>query len=1841
MDARRRPTRLLGAAALILGVLAMPHGSRPQDAPAAGPSPVAMHSATWLSHGRLLIAGGVGPGGPSDALQIIGASSAALAHVFAMPRMSHSATLLPDGTVLMAGGQTANGVAASLETVDGTGRTTPLPMPLARAVSEHATVLVPDGRALVLGGRDGAGAIVSTVQAVDVTGGHVAELLDLGVARAGHTATLLADGRVLVTGGVGAAGALSTVEFWDPARSVSAPSATSLSTPRSGHAATLLPSGDVLLVGGAGPDGKPLATLETFDATTGDVRPSAVGLSTPRSRHSATLLPTGEVLIWGGIGPVGTPLASAELIDPRTSVVRILGASLSNALTVDRIAPALVWSRPASGATDVATTTPIALGFSEPLAVTTITASATLEGPAGRVEARVVPTADGLVGWVTPAQPLASATTYTLTLSGLMDTAGNPLPRTALTFTTAGSATTSLASATGRPGTSKPIESENDDPLVWTGEWRQGRPYSRWQSLPPLQAPPGVTAIAGQVLRLDGEPLPDVTLRVDDKSTRTDPTGRFLLSGVAPGPQVLLIDGGSANTGTTTFGTFEVSVPVTDRITNVLPYTSWMPRIDTAHVVSITAPTVGDVIVSNPRLRGLEIHIPPDTVVRDRDGHVVTQLSLTPIPTDRPPFPVPVDFPVYFTVQPNGAHLETHRGPFNGARVTYPNTRGHRPDTEAHFWSYEPEGGVGWYRYGTGRVTPDAASIKPDPGVRIYKVTMHSFLPNTEPLPPPGPPPGNPNGVDGEPVDLSTGLFVMNKVDLAVADVIPMIVRRAYRTGDLASRAFGIGMTHDYEMFVWSDQNQACPVFYLVLPDGGRLTYTRQSGTTCLNSQYVHAASPTRFHQSQLFCQFTTVYFCRITLRDGRIYEFDGHGGVLLSVKDRFGNALTLTRIASVSTHRVLAMTSPKGRTLTFVYDGSDRVTQIQDDLGRVTSYQYDASGRLWRATDPAGGVTEYTYEDTTNHRMKTIKDPRGIVYLTNEYDALSGRVTRQTLADPTATYQFAYTTDSGGHVTQTEVTDPRGMLRRVTFNLNGYTATDTRAVGQPEAQTTTFGWDTTKNLVSSTTDALGRLTTYTYDTKGNLLTLTRLADRPADLITTTMQYEPAYSRVTSVVPSQRTTDGQVSIAYTGLTQATVTDARGKSTAITYNTAGQVRTVTDPLSQMTEFVYDASGNLTDLYDPLRNRTTRAYDPVGRLVSQTDPRSRTTSFVYDGLNQLVALGDATAGVTRFSYDGNGNLLSVTDARGNATTYHYDAMDRLDQRTDPLTHAETYHYDKNGNVDQFTDRKGQTTTFTYDGLNRRTATTSPGITTTYGWDAGNRLTQAVDSVGGTVTNAFDDLDRLTGQTTALGTVSYPGYDSLGRRLQMQVPGQTLVAYQWDPASRLTQITQGTAQVTFGYDDANRRTSLTLPNGVVTTYGYDVASRVASLIYTNGTGELGRLTYAYDAAGNRAKTGGSFARTLLPPAVASATYDSANRQMGFGDKTLGYDLNGNLTNITEPAGQTVLTWDARDRLNALSTPTPMNAAFVYDGFGRRGARTVNGGTTQFLYDGADIVQEAVGAGTTNYLRGLGIDEAFVRNGTEYYIADAVGSTIELTNGAGTVATEYSYEPFGRTTSTLGTSSNSIDYTGREDDGLGLKYYRARYYHPQVQRFISEDPLQFGGGDANLYAYVRNAPTTYIDPLGLDIAVIESGPTEGNPIGHTAIAITGYGIFSRGNAVAPGSSLAAYLAREAPNRDTAVTVIRTSTDQDAAALLSLRNSFPRPVGKIWDNCASTSNEALSAAGIPNRIRGWIPIPYPGNVPGVGGLRASEAGGTVFVIPQGSTQTPISLFQFEPASRR
>jgi RHS repeat-associated protein len=749
---------------------------------------------------------------------------------------------------------------------------------------------------------------------------------------------------------------------------------------------------------------------------------------------------------------------------------------------------------------------------------------------------------------------------------------------------------------------------------------------------------------------------------------------------------------------------------------------------------------------------------------------------------------------------------------------------------------------------------------------------------------------------------------------------------------------------------------------------------------------------------------------------------------------------------------------------------------------------------------------------------MTTIEDPRQITYLTNVYDD-NGMVQYQYQADGTSFYQFDWTLSPNfssapsqpvfvvtgdvapydvmafrsctsctegypGFVAQISVTNPRGYTRQTVFNPDGYAVSDTNAVGMAEQQTTTSSYFP-DNLVNGVTDQLGRVTNYIYDINANPTSVTQLAGT-SSAVTTSMTYDSTLSDLLSITdPLNNVTSLQYDANGNAIS---VTDPLQHRTTFAYNLMGQVTSVTDAMQNTTQLKYEF-GDLTGITDPMLNTSSMFHDGAGRIITSTDPLGHTVKYQYDNLDEPTLITDPLQGVTTLSYDPDGNVLTVQDARqqgtNNKTVYTYDNFDHLQTRTDPLLRQETYVIDPLGNLTSFTDRRGKVATLQYDGINRRTfagygaqAGSTYESTVSYTYDGGNRLTRVVDFTSGTITPVFDGLDRLTSETTPQGSVTYT-YDNDSRLQTATVAGQPTVDYYFDNASRLYKVAQGGTTTLIGYDNANRRSTLTLPNGIVLTYGYDSDSRVNSMSYQLGSTSVGNLTYQYDADGRTTQVGGSLAGTTFPQAISSAAYDVANELTNWNGTTIGYDSNGNIVND----GVAAYTWNARNQLI-----TRASTSFQYDSFGRR---TLNAAGNNLLYEGADVGQE-ISAGTPVANRILGgTDEFFNRTdstGTYSPISDALGSVLALTNSSGNIITQYGYDPYGNTVGYGGTSANVFQYSGRENDGNGLYFYRARYYSPATGRFISEDPLGFGGGDVNLYAYVGNNPINRIDPFGLD---------------------------------------------------------------------------------------------------------------------------------------------------------
>jgi hypothetical protein len=448
----------------------------------------------------------------------------------------------------------------------------------------QSQTLLPDGKLLLLGGET-IDATSNDAFIKDPRSGEQIPLLNkLQRARSWHTATTLPDGKILILGGVNADGQIEeSAEIFDAETQKFESVEIKGMTPRAHHTATLLTDGRVLIAGGLSGKGKTLNSIELLNLQVNAVV-SRARLKTARSNQSARLQTNGDVLLWGGIDKKGATIANGEQLEILNDKKNLEGKA--QALSIESLPeqnpeeyPRLAYSMPQDGARDVSADARLALRFSKPLRVESVNAQTmVLNSPYGKVEALIVPAENGMLAFIKPKTPLLPGLIYSLSLSGSLDASNHAIAPGSITFTTAST----------QPNI--PLSDDEEwipDARNLSGDWQSHRLPSSWSSLPALEAADGVTALAGQALRLNGKPLANVMLQIGDASTMTDATGRFLLTNIAPGRQELLIHGHMANQPGKTYGMFEVGVEIQQGKTTKLGYTIWMPVIDTGNATVV------------------------------------------------------------------------------------------------------------------------------------------------------------------------------------------------------------------------------------------------------------------------------------------------------------------------------------------------------------------------------------------------------------------------------------------------------------------------------------------------------------------------------------------------------------------------------------------------------------------------------------------------------------------------------------------------------------------------------------------------------------------------------------------------------------------------------------------------------------------------------------------------------------------------------------------------------------------------------------------------------------------------------------------------------------------------------------------------------------------------------------------------------------------------------------------------------------------------------------------------------------------------------------------------------
>lgn len=1620
-----------------------------------------------------------------------------------VPRFAATATVLPNGKVLIWGGiDAADHIVAAGEWFD----------PATNQLAEAAVNLLP---------RAGHTATVLTDGRLLVTGGW--------------------NDRV---------GALTEAELWDYRTNKSDLLATDLVPPRNGHAAMLLADGRVLIVGGYDPDGRRFRGGSLFDPAQVrflDVDAALAGglKADAGTTELAGSIPVNDATDFPLDGLIALRFsASLDVTSLNDKTVTLIGSAGAVAI---RVVPAeggrLLFVKPASDLLPGTSYTLFVSGghrsTGEVLPFTAL--SFTTSASTGE-------TADNLAGGVLPSSEKdPNGVAHSANAAGPSKLSSSVI-RPVMSTGSKEALVAFQASCTNTK-TIHGYRFCHEAGTVQDGIFIPGHSNAegRWKADPTVRIPiaspkmtseserKSETTVIGSVHRVDDRPLARATVSIAGFSTQTDSAGHFTLHGVPTGQQTLLVDGSTANRSGEEYGEFYVAVNVAEKRQNEMPFVLYVPRITALDKVTIPTPVVQDTVISHPAIPGLEIHIPAGTVLRGRRGNILTEVAIVPMPADRSPVPLPADFPVYFSMQPATAVVEnTSSEASSGINLVYPNYLEGTQGRQQLFWLYDVHRD-GWMVYSNGHLSGDEAQVFSDSSLGLnMPVPGGNSVGGTTPTGGSmgcfsggsGPPPrsagasgpassGNPTGQPesaGDPVDCFTGLFVFSRTDFSIPDITSIGITRTYRQSWDVPMPFGRGVSFNYGLYLYnpSGLNQP-PEVDLVLPDGAIVPFTRISGNLAPGGPglWVSYTRPDALYGARLINDETdlgvgnsdTCGIC-ILLRDGTTLRFPDMGtssnpSWLQWIKDRFGNKVALSYSGSrpssgYSSPQISSVTSPGGRSLTFTwgdtYNSVQYVTTVTEkdssgNPGRTVTYHH-TSGQLTTVSYPDGTTEQYTYYPNTNNLWK-FTDRRGNLVVTNTYDAATpfNRVTQQTLPD--GSYNFSY------HSGYTDVTDPRGNVRHIVFDSKGYPISVTRANNNSTlAQTTTFVRGQNE-LITLKTDSLGRRTENVYDPNGNLVSQTLLASTSS-----AVTYFYGY-----------TADGNNQLGYTldPLNHSTnysyadgclnsISDALGNTTSVVCNAHGQPTAVTDANGNTTTYTYGGSTSggpfdLSTITDALGNTTTLSSDNMGRATSVLDPQGNRWQYSYDTTGQTrylvdnapISSTDPLNRVITLAYDGNGNLASVTDPLNHTTQYGYDARNRRTSRTDALLHQETWQYDGVGNLLNRTDRKGQQTNYQYDALDRPSVITyQDGKTITLTFDSGNRLTNVVDTGDtGAIGRAYDMFDRLTQEQTPRGTVNYT-YDNAGRRSTMTPVGQGVITYNFDAVDRLVSMNQGSETVSFAYDSAGRRTSTILPNGVVGTYQYDSVDELLGVFYAGSSALLSAIQYSYDASGRVVNSTNPASNPTTT--TSSSNFDANNRQTSYDGTTLSYDANGNL--ISD--GSRTYIWDARDRLVMISGA--VTATFAYDAFGRRYGKFFHNSVTYFLYDGANPIQETVGSNVYPILTGPGIDERYARSepaGRYYFLTDNLGSTIALTNSSANITQSYSYEPYGEVTST-GTSNNLYQYTGRENDGTGLYYYRARYYSPTLKRFISEDPIGFAAG-LNSYAYVDDDPLDDVDPSGL----------------------------------------------------------------------------------------------------------------------------------------------------------
>ncbi|KAF0847193.1 putative T7SS-secreted protein [Nocardia caishijiensis] len=835
-----------------------------------------------------------------------------------------------------------------------------------------------------------------------------------------------------------------------------------------------------------------------------------------------------------------------------------------------------------------------------------------------------------------------------------------------------------------------------------------------------------------------------------------------------------------------------------------------------------------------------------------------------------------------------------------------------------------------------------------------------------------------------DPVDISTGEFLLPETDLELPGVLALVLRRSHHSNYRFGRWFGCS---------WSSTLDA----RIVVSDDG-VTFLGEEG---IMLAYPHAevgepVRPLTEGQSWTLTRTDAGGYRVWDQRRELIWHFAPETA-LDNLDVELGN-FAVSAITDRHHNRIRFHYDADGVPVEVSHSGGYRV-RVETAHGRVTGLvlltdrEQDVrvrefgytTGVLASVTDADSATTRYTYD--ADHRMTSWTDSNGN-QMVNTYDD-AGRVVHQRGTEGVLNCDFAYVDFPGGAGRLTAVTDSLGAVTTHGFDRE----LQLRDLVTPDGAHFHTDYNAERKPLTITGPDPATTTTYRYNGAGDPVEIVRPDGVP-------LEYDYAWRNRPSTIT---TADGAVHSrewSDNGDLTAAV-DPAGSRTEFTYHPSGAPASVLVDGSRTTIHA-DAAGLPIVVIDALGATTRIERDAAGRPIRTVDPTGGVTAYEWSPAGNLLRRTDPDNRTESWEYDGEGNIVAHTDPAGGVTSYSYGAFDLLRSRRDPDGSLTRYEWDSERRLTAVHNPLGQTWTYRYDGAGRLVAETDYSATrTTYAWDAAGRVTTVTAATGIARHHRYDILGRRTEVTTDDGDWIRYTHDPAGRLLTASTgKGDHLhhtIEYTYGPTGLLeSEQVDARPPTRSGYDRHARRVSRTSPTGAETTWHHDLAGRVDRL----GIGDHD-VTFEYDLAGHLTcwrlgeiavdrllTTRGQLVGqeiTGFPTRLVSLDLDRPTRPAPrrlrrdeFRYRADGYLTAHAVSRPDVPPTRHDYTLDVRGRVTTVARDDHLTERYGYDPLGNitdtdrayRDNLLVRDGDTDFHYDPAGrLLRKTTGARTWHY--------------------------------------------------------------------------------------------------------------------------------------------------------------------------------------------------------------------------------------------------------------------------------